>query len=234
MARLNGVDGKFKGLIDANRTGLIGYSMSGYGVFHSVGAGFTAAAVAAPDPQYGLPPGAPAVRQAGNAAYPASQDSRIKAAMAFAPWGWNKGYWDAAGLAGIRVPVFFVAGSLDDVAGYSRGVRNLYQSADNAPRYLLTFENANHHAGAPIPAPRGTWRPAAGGKPPTAGHDADAVWDSVRMNNIAEHFATAFFGKYIGRDGTMDEYLNVPAGARDWPGFAKRSSAGLKLEKPAP
>jgi len=235
MARLNGVEGKFKGLIDANRTGLIGYSMGGYGVLNTVGAGFVSAAVSPSDAaQYGLPAGALAAREAGNAAYVASQDSRIKAAMVFAPWGWNKGFWDAAGLSGIHVPMFFVAGSVDDVAGYSPGVRNLYEGAVNAPRYLLTFENANHNAGAPIPAPRETWLPAAGGKPPTAGHYADAVWDSVRMNNIAEHFATAFFGKYIDRDGAMDQYLDVPAGAKDWPGFAKRSSAGLKLEKLAP
>lgn len=235
MARLNGADGTLKGMIDADRTGLIGYSMGGYGVLNTIGAGFAATAASSPEAaQYGMPPGALAIRQAGNPAYIASRDGRIKAAVVFAPWGWNRGFWDAAGLAEVRIPVFFVAGSVDDVAGYSPGVRNLYEGAVNAPRYLLTFENANHNAGAPIPAPRETWLPAAGGKPPTAGHYADAVWDSVRMNNIAEHFATAFFGRYIGADTAMDAYLDLPPGAKKWPGFAERTAVGLRLEKRQP
>ena len=49
--------------------------------------------------------------------------------------------------------MLFVAGSVDDVAGYEKGTRAIYQAAVNADRYLLTFVNANHNAGAPIPAP---------------------------------------------------------------------------------
>ena len=86
-------------------------------------------------------------------------DKRIKAAVAFAPWGWKTGFWDAAGLAAIKTPVFFVAGSVDDVSGYSPGVRNIYEASVNAPRYLLTYENANHNAGAPMPAPKESWLP---------------------------------------------------------------------------
>ncbi|HEV7813769.1 MAG TPA: dienelactone hydrolase [Janthinobacterium sp.] len=247
MARLNRADpsGVLKGMVDADDTGLIGYSMGGYGVLNTIGAGFSAASVASPQ---GVPDGALAVRQAGNPAYIASMDQRIKAAMAFAPWGWNRGFWDAAGLAGVRTPVFFVAGSVDDVAGYAPGVRNLFEGSVNAPRFLLTFENANHNAGAPIPAPKETWIPSGPQKTITAGHYADAVWDSVRMNNIAEHFATAFLGKYLKNDAAMDPYLSLVEHASDgkwsvdangafnsnhtyWKGFANRSAAGLKLER---
>jgi predicted dienelactone hydrolase len=121
-------------------------------------------------------------------------DKRIKAAVAFAPWGWNAGFWDAAGLAGISIPVFFVAGSVDDVSGYAPGVRNIFEASVNAPRYLLTYENANHNAGAPMPAPVETW---AGCQPATfipAEHYIDAVWDNVRMNNIAQHFVHGLSG----------------------------------------
>ena len=57
------------------------------------------------------------------------------------------------GLRGIRTPVLFVAGSADEVSGYERGTRAIYQAAVNAERYLLTFLQANHNAAAPYPAP---------------------------------------------------------------------------------
>lgn len=155
MARLNGVDATLKGMVNADTTGLIGYSMGGYGVVNTIGGGYSAASVGF---TWGVPGGALAVRQAGNAQYVASMDKRIKAAVAFAPWGWNRGFWDAAGLAGIRTPVLYVAGSVDDVSGYAPGVRNIFEASVNAPRYLLTYENANHNAGAPMPPPAETFK----------------------------------------------------------------------------
>lgn len=246
MAELNRNDssGLLRGMIDAGNTALLGYSMGGYGVVNSIGGGFSAAAVAS---KQGVPGGALARRQAGNIDYAASIDSRVKAAVAFAPWGWNYGFWDAAGLAGIKTPVLFVAGSADDVSGYAPGVRNIYENSVNAPRYLLTFDNANHNAGAPIPAPREVMSLS----PATASHYADAVWDSTRMNNIAAHFVTAFLGHYLKRDQTMASYLALTPHARDgkwsaapdgsfkpdhtyWKGFANRSAVGLELEYLAP
>jgi predicted dienelactone hydrolase len=70
------------------------------------------------------------------------------------------GFWDAEGLKGITTPMLFVAGSVDDVAGYEKGTKAIYQAAVNADRYLLTFVNANHNAGAPIPAPAETYTAA--------------------------------------------------------------------------
>ena len=248
MAQMGRSDPVFKGLVDADHTGLIGYSMGGFGALNTVGAGFTAASVGY---AWGTPDGALAVRQAGNAAYLASMDARIKAVVAFAPWGWNAGFWDAAGLAGIKTPVFFVAGSADDVSGYAPGVRNLFEGAVNAPRYLLTYENANHNAGAPIPPPQETWQRVASLDFVPAEHYSDAVWDNVRMNNIAQHFATAFLGKYVKRDSAMDGYLKLVEFAKDgklslekdgnpksdhsyWKGFPARSAVGLRLEHRAP
>jgi len=83
-----------------------------------------------------------------------------------------------AGLAGIKTPVLFIAGSVDDVSGYAPGVRNLFEGAVNAPRYLLTFENANHNAGAPMPAPHETWTSVAHLNFVPAEHYSDAVWDN--------------------------------------------------------
>jgi predicted dienelactone hydrolase len=250
MARLHQADpsGTLQGLVNAEQTGLIGYSMGAYGVVNAIGGGFTAASVALP---WGTPNGALAVRQAGNPAHAASMDKRIKAAVAFAPWGWNAGFWDAAGLAGIRTPVFFVAGSVDDVSGYAPGVRNIFEASVNAPRFLLTFDNANHNAAAPMPAPRETWLPVPGLRFIPAEHYIDAVWDNVRMNNIAQHFATAFLDRHLKNDVAMDAYLNLLENPREgkwsaetngsfkadhtyWKGFPNRTAVGLRLEQRKP
>ncbi len=250
MARLNAGEpsdaagGALKGMVDADQTALIGYSMGGYGVVNVVGGGFTAAATRLP---IAPPNGVLARRQAGTPEHRATLDKRIRAAIALAPWGWNAGFWDAAGLAGIRTPILYIAGSLDDVSGYSPGVRNLFEASINAPRYLLTFENANHNAGAPMPAPAETWARVPHMPTPAAMHYTDPVWDSVRMNNITQHFATAFLGKFLRQDPAMDAYLNLVEHSRDgkwstetngtpkadhsfWKGFQRRQAAGLRLE----
>ena len=239
MAKLNAQDPgvTLKGLINADNTALIGYSMGGYGVLNTVGAGFTARSVGY---SWGTANGALAVRQQGNATYMASLDNRIKAAVAFAPWGYNQGFWDATGLAGVRTPMFFVAGSVDSVSGYAPGVRNLYEGVVNADRYLLTFENANHNAGAPIPAPKETRTLTCGtgtGAFSCSEHYTDPVWDNVRMNNIAQHFTTGFLNKYLKADAAMDAYLNLVPNAADgkgatyWKGFKPNTAVGLRLEK---
>ena len=243
MAKLNTNDpGRtLQGLVNASNTALIGYSMGAYGAINTVGAGVSASAVALPVAYGGVPNGALAIRQKGNVTYEASLDSRIKAVVAFAPWGYNYGVWDAAGLAGIRTPVLFVAGSVDSTSGYSPGVRNIYQGSVNTTRYLLTFDNANHNAGAPIPAPKETRTLMCGDLTwACAEHYTDPVWDNVRMNNIAQHFATAFLNKYMKSETAMDSYLDlVPnsidgAGVTYWKGFAASTAAGLHLEKLSP
>lgn len=138
------------GALDATRTGIIGYSMGGYGVVNVIGGGFSAAAatMTAAPPQRLL-----AERGAADPAYRQSLDSRIKAAVAIGPWGMPLGFWDAAGLKEIRTPILFVAGSADEVSGYEKGTRAIFEAAVNAERYLLTFVNAGHNAAAPFPAP---------------------------------------------------------------------------------
>lgn len=243
-AATDAAGGALQGMVNADRTALVGYSMGGYGALNAVGGGFTAAAVrlaVAP------PNGVLARRQAGDPAYLATMEPRIKAVIAFAPWGWNAGFWDAAGLAGIRTPVFYVAGSVDDVSGYAPGVRNLFEATVNAPRHLLTFENANHNAAAPMPAPLESWAPVPHLPVVPAAHYLDPVWDTVRMNNIAQHFATAFLGKHLRGDEAMAPYLDLVEHSRDgrwsveadgsfkrdhtfWKGFSQRNAAGLRLE----
>jgi len=218
------------GVVDTDRAGIVGYSMGGYGVVNVVGGGYSKASetlAAAP------PNGMLAERGAANPEYQKNKDARIKAAVAIAPWGMAGGFWDADGLKGITTPILFVAGSVDDVAGYEKGTKAIYQNAVNADRYLLTFVNANHNAAAPIPAPAETYTYSEALKSYPFTHYADAVWDTTRMNNIVDHFATAFFDLNVKGDQTKQAFLELAPGT-PWKGFKPRTAVGLTLEHAQP
>ena len=243
LERLSAESGQFlDSLLDASHTGVVGYSMGGYGIVNALGGGFSESILDFP---VAPPNGALAQRVAGNEAYTGGSDERIKAAIAVAPWGMNAALWEAEGLAGIETPMMFVAGSKDDVAGYEEGVRAIYEGAVNSERYLLTFINANHNAAAPIPAPAATWGNG------TYDHYSDPVWDTVRMNNIFQHFSTAYFGLHLKNDTGMAPYLDLLPAAEDgvwsldddgeptnehtyWQGFPERTALGLMLEHATP
>jgi len=236
------------GLVDAARAGIIGYSMGGYGVVNVIGGGYSEASAAG-----GQAPPNRMLRERGasNPEYQKSRDPRIKAAIAIGPWGMQNGYWDAEGLKGIRTPVMFVAGSNDETSGYEKGTRAIYQGAVNADRYLLTFINANHNAAAPIPAPAETYASSDPQRPAPFTHYADAVWDTARMNNIFDHFATAFFGLHLKGEADKQAYLDLVPNGKDavyavdrdgkptaahtyWKGFKRSTAVGLMLEHAAP
>ncbi|MFT2109921.1 alpha/beta hydrolase family protein [Marinomonas sp. 2405UD68-3] len=233
-----------EGLVDASNTGLIGYSMGGYGALISAGAGVTQKSI---DYTWGAANGELSIHKAGSASHDSLVDPRLKAVVAFAPWGKNYDFWDEKGLAGIKTPIMYIAGSDDDVSGYENGVKSIFDESINTNRYLLTYHYANHNAGAPIPAPKESWgySDALGFAP--FEHYADPVWDSVRMNNIAQHFTTAFMGTYLKQDEDKKEYLNLVQRSGEgvyqldknkkptdehtyWKGFSDRSAKGLSFE----
>ncbi len=245
MARINQDESHFlNGLIDTNNTAIIGYSMGGYGAVITSGGGVTQAAIDFP---FSTPHGLLAAHKAGSDTHIALQDARIKTSVAFAPWGMNTGFWDAEGLAGINIPMLFIAGSEDDVSGYENGIRAIWQGASNVDRALLTFDNANHNAGAPYPAPAESFEfDARLGFYPYE-HYADAVWDTARMNNIAQHFVSAWLGKYLKGESDKDAYLDLVPQSNDgvysvedgattdthtyWLGFENRTAKGLSFER---
>jgi hypothetical protein len=214
------------GLVDADNTALIGYSMGGYGVLNVAGAGYSQKLATFFTT---ITNGSKAIngRTTDNAEFKASYDQRIKAVVAFAPWGMQRGVWDAEGLKGLKVPTFFVAGSQDDVSGYEDGIKAIYTGVINADRYLLTYENARHNV-APNPPPPESLKPGL----PMAEyyHYAEPAWNERRINNINQHFITAFLGIYL-KKRDFGKYLDLSekSNSKAWKGFKPRSSVGLEL-----
>lgn len=243
LERLNAGDGFLAGMVDADNAGIIGYSMGGYGALNVAGAGYTEGMVNSAF----VPGGALGVRQAGNF----EADPRVKAVVAFAPWGGpaaleaigvpGASFWDPVGLAGLTVPTLFVVGSQDDVSGYEGGVKYLFDNAVNAERYLLVYENARHNV-APNPPPA-----EAQVNLDEYSRYAEFAWDETRINNINQHFVTAFLGEHLkGEDYaayldlvprsnegvySVDENGQPKENYTYWQGFEPRTALGLEFYK---
>lgn len=225
-------------LVDTNNTALIGYSMGAYGAMIMAGAGVSEQAV---DATKAMHHGALSIHQGVKA------DPRLKTVVAFAPWGMNHAMWEQSALDKVSVPILFVAGSHDDVSGYENGVRALWQGSKNIPRALLTFDNANHSAGAPMPAPDESFVYSEALGIHLSDHYTDAVWDSTRMNNISQHFVTAWLAIQLKNEDEMNAYLDLIPHSNDgvwskneegeatsehtyWHGFKNRMAKGLRFE----
>ena len=176
------------GVLGGGRVAIIGYSMGGYGALVSGGARVARSAMT--------------LERAGAVAALWAQHCDavappwLKAIVTFGPWGRQMGLWDAAGMAGLSVPLMVIAGSLDTVSGYDTGMRLIFDEA-KVERHLLTFDGAGHNAGAPIPAPLESWAPVPGMDFVPFDHYADRVWDTVRMNNISQHYITGFLDRHL-------------------------------------
>ncbi len=242
MARLNGDSTSFfSGLVDAENTAIVGYSMGGYGALNTIGAGYNGILGNFVGP-------AVAPRLAATEGYAA--DPRVKAAILIAPFGGDLkfagfpglSFFDPAALGGIQIPTFWIAGSHDDVAIYS-GIVKLFDNTANSERYLLTYENALHNTG-PNPPPMGIAMTLG-----EYARYADPVWDEARINNVNQHFITAFLARYLHNDESMSDYLNLAVeNASDgvykvdeagnptaehtyWKGFPDRTAVGLSLRQ---
>ncbi len=214
------------GIVDDQNIGLIGYSMGGYGVLNVAGAGYSDQIIKT----FGALSGgskAIEVRTGNNPEYKASIDPRIKAVVAFAPWGMERGVWDTETLKGLKVPTFFVAGNQDDISGYEKGIKAIYNGVVNANRYMLTYMNARHNV-APNPPPAESLK--AGLHFDEYYRYAEPAWNERRINNINQHFVTAFLGIYLKKKDYV-KYLDVNQNSNDkpWTGFKPRASVGLEM-----
>lgn len=219
-----------EGMVDGGNAAIIGYSMGGYGALISGGAGLSERTGS-----LGLAPAEALAGVIAGTSFEESRDARIKAIVAIAPWGAQLGLWDEAGLAGIKVPLLLMGGTLDEVSDYENGIRRVFEGAVNAPRHLLTFQGAGHNAAAPMPPPAEAVETRA------FEHYVDFVWDNLRMNNVAQHFVTAFLDLHLKGDTDKARFLELDggdwraiAGDRAWPGFSERTTRGLVFETTMP
>lgn len=218
-------------IIDSENIGIIGYSMGAYGALITGGAGVAQTGVTF---EGGAPSGLLAQHLAGSKSHEATLDHRVKAIVPIGPWGRQHGFWDSEGMRGLRVPTLIIAGSEDDISDYRDGIFKIFEEATNTERYLLTFENAGHNAAAPIPAPVESWRGHEALDNAPFDHYADPVWDTVRMNNIAQHFVTAFIGLHLKQDSQMADYLTPDQKGTLYAGllgYPKERSTGVRLER---
>ncbi|GAB5438398.1 alpha/beta hydrolase family protein [Falsiruegeria mediterranea] len=244
MAGMADEGGVFAGLYDANRTGIIGYSMGGYGAIITAGGGVTEASVAYP---WGAPHGTLGIHLAGSETHRSLPDARVKTAIAIGPWGMNTGFWNAEGLAGIQIPMMFIAGSQDETSLYENGVRAIWEQASDMSHALLTYVNGGHNTAAPIPAPKESYYFSEDKGFNISEHYSDQVWDTARMNNIAQHFVTAWMDSHLKGESEKGAYLdlvtesNVGVWSMNddgtpkedhtyWHGFANGTAKGLKYE----
>ena len=243
--RLNTLKNQFLyGLVDTSQTGIIGYSMGAYGAVVTAGGGLTQSSV---DSSWATPSGLIEAHKSGSKNHLNLIDNRVKTVIAIAPWGMNHGFWDEQGLQTITIPMLFVAGSGDDISGYENGTRAIWQAASNTDRSLLTFDDAGHNAAAPYPAPiEGRAFDKDIGFAPYE-HYADALWNTSKMNNVLQHFASVWMAKHLKSDKSMAPYLNLlPLGNEGvwskgedespkvdhtyWRGFKQFSAKGLRFE----
>ena len=163
----------------------------------------------------------------------------------------NTGFWDAEGLAGVQIPMLFIAGSQDDVSLYENGVRALWENVSGVETALLTYTNGGHNAGAPMPAPAESFYFNEDKGFNISEHYTDPVWNTTRMNNIAQHFVTAWMDERLKGEAAKGEYLDLVQNSNDgvfsfnedgtekedhtyWKGFAKGSAKGLVYEVKTP
>jgi dienelactone hydrolase len=240
---------ELKSLVDANRIGVVGYSMGGYGALNLGGAGFNPKGV----PASFMPGGLLAPHTHGNAGY--APVPGLKAVAAIAPWGAqsNIGAWSKETMAGLKTPLMLLVGDQDDISGYTDGVKSIYDAAVNADRTMLVFQNAGHTIGimgAPPEAQRALQQ---------VEYFEDPVWRKERILAVSQHFLTAFLDTHLKGDTAKAAYLS-PAVAKSnegvwpqapgtppdaaystgkdgvtvWPGFQRRWAKGLELHRAKP
>jgi predicted dienelactone hydrolase len=244
LQELAGHSGHFlNGILDGAHVAIVGYSMGGYGALASGGAGYSPSSMA----HRIVPGGYFADWEAGSPQYQARLRKEVKAIVAISPWGEQPPFnsWDAAGLAGIRIPMLMIAGDQDDVANYADGIKPIFDKAVHSDRCLLVYENARHNVGG-NPAP-----PEALPNFVTREFFEESVWRKDRIVAINQHFITAFLDLTLKGDESKRAYLHVEPeisnegkwplspgasvggkfsdGTNYWKGFQRRWALGLEM-----
>lgn len=197
--------------VDPLRTALLGYSMGGYGVLTAAGAVLDPVSPMAK----AVPGGLLAPYCRGGSLQKDVRVAHLRAVVAISPAGgppWDA--WGNHGLAALRAPLLLINGNRDHTVGYRRAGLLVFKEAIDAPRYLLTFEEAGHDIGLD-PAPK-----QMRGSLWNISWFQDPVWNTRRVNAINAHFITAFLDLYVKGEKRFAAYLDVRtvhAGRGVWP-----------------
>lgn len=244
LEELAGQSGNFlNGILDSSHVAIVGYSMGGYGALASAGAGYSTSSME----NRIVPGGYFADWEAGSPQYEARLRKEVRAVVAISPWGAQPPFnsWDAAGLAGIRIPMLVIAGDQDDVADYPNGIKPTFEKTVHSDRCMLVYENARHNVGG-NPAPAEALPSFV-----TREFFEEPVWRKDRITAINQHFITAFLDLTLKGDESKRAYLHVepelsnegkwplPQGAsvgakfsdgtNYWKGFHRRWAVGLEM-----
>lgn len=247
LAMAKSADNGYARLIDAERIGVIGYSMGGYGALATAGASYDASS--------SIMKLLPAEAQTALQHNQPDVSASIKALVAIAPWGGQPATraWTAQSLGDIEAPVLLVSGDHDDIVDFDTGIRWIFDNLANSTRHLLVYQNARHNvANNPLPNAVLT---QIGDNFTSVEYFAEPVWRTERINAINQHFVTAFLDYQLKGDQGKAAYLKVPtqvsndgewpvsffgpkpeggATASDkqsdyWRGFQRRWALGLEL-----
>jgi predicted dienelactone hydrolase len=175
------------GAVDVSNTAIGGYSMGGYGATQVASSG----------------------------------DERIKAFIGIAP------YVTSADMsADIQVPSLYITGTADQTVAYET-VRQEFLNATGVDRYLLVYQNGDHEVGSSV-TPWIGYTDVYTNAASSSGLTGDALkawqtwreymfyyepaWDQATLNNINQHFVTAFLDKYLKNDANNGStYLDAAA-----------------------
>jgi pimeloyl-ACP methyl ester carboxylesterase len=205
--------------VDRTKIALIGYSMGGYGALSTAGA----APDAASTPLARLP----AEARAGAAKIDPAVARLIKALVLIAPWGAQPAdrVWSADSLARVTAPTLLIGGDKDAIVDFDGGVRWLFTGLRGANRRLLVYREGGHNiAGDAVSID-------AAASADVVGFLRDPVWRGERINQINQHFITAFLDLTVRGDASKAAYLDVPtpiAAEGDWPlPFGEQTQGGV-------
>ena len=218
------------GMVDDQNTALIGYSMGGYGALIASGAGLTTGFV-----NLGFVPGGLLGKyESGTPEYEGLLDPRIRASVFFAPCCQGFGMWSAETLSGMTIPTFFIVGDQDRTAVFDQ-VKNIWENATASDRRVLIYEGAIHEV--PVnPAP-----PISKQNYAEWLHYQEPAWDNRKLNNVNQHFITAFLGVHLKGQAELLEYLDLSQPISNdsprsdmsdpdyWTGFTPYGAIGMQL-----
>ena len=188
---------------DGGNVGLIGYSYGGYSSLNAAGIGLDRENLNAYCKRTnGEGPcfvqGYFGPLEAARGASVAKPDPRIKAVFVMAPYG---GPWlSPKALEAMRVPLFVGVGTADAVATPARDGVDVFTKSGSGEKFLLSLEAARHNPWVVCP-------PEIKANATDYDRCSEPAWDHAASHALTQHFATAFFGRFLQGKADFGQFL---------------------------